>query len=92
MGTRCSSRSLALDPCSCVGDAMVVGKQHCSFRDFNNNYWVFEEWIDAQGVHYAVSDPAGMTIAESVNMSMSFQSWVQDLIKQAMDDTYGGEA
>ncbi len=61
----------------------------CTFRDFNGSTFHFEEWSDAQGVHYRVSDANGTVIAEAIGMRMSFQSWVQDLIKQAMDETYG---
>ena len=60
----------------------------CVFKDFHNNTWHFEEFYDHQGNHYRLSDAHGTVIAESVDMRMSFQSWVQDLVKQAMDDTY----
>ena len=61
--------------------------KRCVFKDFNGETWFFEEWSDHQGTHYRLSDVKGMTIAEAIDMSMSFQSWVQDLIKQAMDDS-----
>jgi len=67
---------------------MAINAQRCSFKDFRGDTWFFEEWADAQGRHYRVSDAHGVVIAESIDMLMSFQSWVQDLVKQAMDETY----
>jgi len=60
----------------------------CAFKDFDGVTWTFQEWTDSQGTHYRITDPKGMTVAEGVGMSMSFQSWCQGLIKQAMDASY----
>ena len=62
--------------------------RHCRFTDFHQNVWHFEEWTDSQGTHYRITDSKGLVVAEAVDMNMSFQSWVQDLVKQAMDETY----
>jgi len=59
----------------------------CVFKDFNGDTWHFAETTDAQGVHYKLSDVHGTIITEVTGMNMSFQSWCQDLIKQAMDSS-----
>ncbi len=65
-----------------------MNRHRCVFKDFNSDVWFFEEWTDAQGKHYKLSTGLGTTISEVVDLEISFQSWVQDLIKQAMDVTY----
>ena len=65
-------------------DSGRLAMNKCVFKDFNGDTWFFEQWEDHQGNHYRLSNVKGTVIAESIGMNMSFQSWVQDLIKQAM--------
>jgi len=60
----------------------------CVFEDGNGDKWYFHKTINAQGTHYTCTDGRGNPVAETLNMTISFQSWCQDLIKQAMDSSH----
>ncbi len=67
---------------------MALNDHTCLFKDFNGDMWWFSEHTDAQGTHYMLIGGDGKLVTETIDLGISFQSWVQDLIKQAMDVSY----
>ena len=59
---------------------MAINTTSYDFRDNNSDVWHFTCYTNSQGTYYELTDVNHKVVASGLEMGMSFQEWVIQLI------------